>query len=421
MPSFQLPAGMTSEATRALERACMAGGHDNMPWASQVRLSAGQMHVRHNVEDSGSGYLLAPWSLPGIGLLMGASPTLRERLEPYHLLLELARGKVNQVRCQANDWQAIGIPAAGCSPGAHPGADAPIRPGRHLDTQHQRYAEAQAAGGSAGTPWPRRCWCKRTRSPTSWCAAAATLFSASGRKSCRAWIRCWVAGSGVSIPPPEQGELLRQSFNSVTIPISWNHVEAEEARYNWKACDALVDWAIGQKLHVAAGPLIDFSSALLPAWLWLWENDLASMATFMCRFVESAVRRYGSRIRRWQLTAASNWATVLGLGEEELLGLTDKLVETVRKVDPALDLSIGIAQPWGDYMAASDRTHSPYIFADTLIRYGVHLQRRGPGVDPGGFAARQLLPRSARSVANSRLLRLAGSATAGDAGLPIRE
>ena len=287
MPSFQLPAGMTSEATSALERACMAGGHDNMPWASHVRLSAGQMHVRHNVEDSGSGYLLAPWSLPGIGLLMGASPTLRERLEPYHLVLELARGKVNQVRCQANDWQAIGIPLPAAlleriQSLTHQFGQAAIS-----TPSTSAHADAQAAAGSAADALAQEVLVQAYKVADELvrsCSDAIFRIRQEVMPRLDTLLGCRL---GVSIPPPEQGELLRQSFNSVTIPISWNHVEAEEARYNWKACDALVDWAIGQKLHVAAGPLIDFSSALLPAWLWLWENDLASMATFMCRFVET--------------------------------------------------------------------------------------------------------------------------------------
>src|SRR5262249_5833130 len=44
-----------------------------------------------------------------------------------------------------------------------------------------------------------------------------------------------------------------------------------------------------------------------------------------------------------------------------------------RQVDPKLELIVGISQPWGEYMALEDRSHSPFIFADTLIRSGVHL------------------------------------------------
>jgi hypothetical protein len=85
------------------------------------------------------------------------------------------------------------------------------------------------------------------------------------------------------------------------------------------------------------------------------------------------VRRYRGRIRRWQLTAASNWARVLALGEEELLGLTYRLTEAARQVDPSLELVVGISQPWGEYLATTERNHSPFIFADHLIRSGLSL------------------------------------------------
>jgi hypothetical protein len=146
---------------------------------------------------------------------------------------------------------------------------------------------------------------------------------------------------------------------------------------------------------VTAGPLIDFSSAQLPDWLWLWERDLPSLATFMCKFVEAAVRRYRDRIRRWQLTAASNAAHVLSLNEEELLGLTYRLGETARQVDPSLELVIGVAQPWGEYMTEQNRTHSPFVFADTLIRSGLSVSALDieviMGLTPRGSYCRDLL------------------------------
>jgi hypothetical protein len=126
-------------------------------------------------------------------------------------------------------------------------------------------------------------------------------------------------------------------------------------------------------LTVTAGPLIDFSPTHLPEWLWLWERDLSSIATFMADYIQTAVKRYHGRIRTWQLTAASNSASLLGLGEDEMLWLTVRMVEAARQVDPKLEIVIGIAQPWGEYLALEDRAHSPFVFADTLIRSGLNL------------------------------------------------
>src|SRR5262249_45762483 len=149
--------------------------------------------------------------------------------------------------------------------------------------------------------------------------------------------------------------------------LSWHVVEGEESAYNWAPYDALLRWAEDNHLAVSAGPLIDFTSSKLPPWLWLWERDVASLATFMNRYVEAAVRRYRGRVRRWLLTNAANSSTVLRLGEDQLLSLTYRLAETARSIDPALEIVVGVAQPWGEYMTLSDRTHSPFIFADTLI------------------------------------------------------
>src|SRR5258707_10002941 len=125
---------------------------------------------------------------------------------------------------------------------------------------------------------------------------------------------------GPTLPSPALTEQLKPAFNAVYLPLSWNLIESTEASYRWDQCDALVDWALQHKFDVTAGPLIDFSSVQLPSWLWLWEGDVTSLASFMAKFVEMTVRRYRTRVRRWHLTAASNWARVLALNEEDLLG-----------------------------------------------------------------------------------------------------
>ncbi|MBY0229667.1 MAG: hypothetical protein K2W96_10345, partial [Gemmataceae bacterium] len=72
------------------------------------------------------------------------------------------------------------------------------------------------------------------------------------------------------------------------------------------------------------------------------------------------------------LTAASNSASLLGLGEDELMGLTYRLGEAARSVDPSLELVIGISQPWGEYLIPAERP-SPFSFADHLIRSGLSI------------------------------------------------
>src|SRR5262245_20991980 len=105
---FQLPAGLAREVAQGLERTCLVGGPDNMPWPAELTIANGQLSLHRGAVDE-SGYVVAPWDLGEQGHLMVGSATLMERPAPYDLLVELARGKVNQVRTQAADWEAGGL------------------------------------------------------------------------------------------------------------------------------------------------------------------------------------------------------------------------------------------------------------------------------------------------------------------------
>lgn len=358
--TFLLPPGLAPEHRRELERTALAGGPDNMPWPARVKAEADRLTLTRDVDESG--YLLAPWPIDGVGLVVCSSGTLMERSNPYNLVVELARGKVNQVRNQLAEWRAGGL---------------------------QVSPELERAIIEAGLAFGRAVVTGSPGEETGLLAQAALgKGSLAGHQLVRAYndqvfgIRhqrqprldtSLVCRLGSKVPvPPLDGSLVK-AFNTVGVPMAWNLIESEEATFRWDEQDALVQWAQSKGLNLTAGPLIDFSSAQLPAWLWLWENDLPSMATFMCKFVEAAVRRYRQKIRRWQLTAATNYANVLHLSEDELLGLTYRLAEAARQVDPSIELVVGVSQPWGEYMGLEDRTHSPFIFADTLIRSGLNL------------------------------------------------
>jgi hypothetical protein len=318
------------------------------------------MIVNRSLDESG--HLLAPWLVDGVGQVMGLTATLMDRVAPYHLVVELARGKINQLRNQAVEWQAGGLQADPSLLEEIHNASSTFGRAICASTPQEVGSLAQAAlnGGY------------RAAKDLA-LAYGDQLFAVRHQRLPRldSKLTCSIGPSVLA--NPNLGEALTRSFNQVVIPLSWNTIEAEETVYRWEQADAQLAWAQQRGLEATAGPLLDWSSSQLPAWLWLWERDLASLAAFMCRFVEAAVRRYRTRIRRWQLTAGSNWTSVLGLSEDELLGLTYRLGEAARAVDPSLELVVGIAQPWGEYMAMSERSYSPFVFAENLIRYGLNL------------------------------------------------
>jgi hypothetical protein len=356
--TFLLPADLSAERARELERACVAGGPDNMPWPTRAVLESGRLTLYRQVSESGC--LVVPWEVDGTGVLMGSTATLMERSSPYHLQVELARGKLNQLRGQAADWRAGGLPIsdsleAALHQATHTFGQAVIDPpsaesGRQAqDTLVQTYRASQdllhAYIGQVFQVRQQR----EPRLPTSLgCRLMAPLA-------------------------PELAESVAGCCTNIQVAFPWNAIEATEGTYRFDAQEAVLNWAEARGLAVAGGPLVDFSAPQMPDWLWLWERDLDSLHKFMANYVTAAVKRYRRRIRRWQITAASNSSSVLSLGEDELLWLSVRLVQAVRQVDPELEVEVTIAQPWGDYLAHEDRTHSPFIFADTLLRSDLHL------------------------------------------------
>jgi Glycosyl hydrolase family 10 len=379
--TFLLPPGMPADAVQELHRASVAGGPDGMPYPTEVTIASDRLVVRRNVDESG--YLLVPWNIEGAGRLMTASPTLIERDDPYQIQIELARGKVNQLRNQAADWLSGGL----------------LMP----EALEQDIRDATLTFARAVTAAPRPGSGARAQSALAKAFDAADelvqiykhqVFQVRHQKQARldTGLACRLAPV---VPTVEQTDLLVKAFNTISLPFAWSDIQPTEEAYQWQAHDDVLAWAQKNELPVAGGPVVDFTPARLPDWLWLWERDLPNLVSLLCTYVETVIRRYRGRIRNWQLTTASNAADVLGLGEDELLWLTVRLAEAARQVDPGLELSVGIAQPWGEYMALQDHTHSPFIFADTLIRSGMNLAALDLelilGVSPRGSYSRDAL------------------------------
>jgi hypothetical protein len=381
--SFQVPTDLPAGMIPEVKRAWIIGGPDGMPWPTDVDYEPGQLTIRRNVDDSGC--LAVPWDIRGASRLISTTGTLIERRDPYQLQTELARGKVNQLRGQAAEWQAGGLV---------------LPPDLSERIRAASLSFARAASQSPPEQGPLAQAVLESSYATSKNLVdlyVEQMFAARHQRQPRleSTLGCRLGGGPL---PAEQSARLTRACNAVCLPLTWSEVEPVEANYQWETYDALLQWAQDQQLAVTAGPLIDFSASRLPDWLWLWERDLTSLASFMCDYVETTLKRYGSQIRTWTLTTASNSAAILGLGEDEFLWLTARVMETARQVDAKLELIVGIAQPWGEYMANDDRTHSPFIFADTLARAGLNLSGLDlefvMGIWPRGSYCRDLLETS---------------------------
>src|SRR5262245_35797886 len=236
---FQLPPNLPADALAELERASVAGGQDCMPYPTQTILEDGQLLVHRRVEESGC--LQTPWNVTGAGRLMTSSATLMERLAPYHLAVELARGKINQLRSQTADWLMGGLLLN--------------------DTLAERIRQSTHLFGKAVAHLPAVDAVQDAEQALAHGFAAAgqlvdsyieQVFQVRHQRQSRldTWFAC-----GLQAPPEGAlEEAFMQTFNGVQLPFTWQAIETYENQYKWEAADALVDWAARRGLHMLGGP-----------------------------------------------------------------------------------------------------------------------------------------------------------------------
>jgi glycosyl hydrolase family 10 len=384
---FQLPVPLADETCRQeLERSSVTGGQDNMPFPTDTCIDEERLTLQRCVNETGSMQVQVPWQIDGFGQLMVGSATLMERSAPYHLGIELARGKLNQVRTHASEWTMGGL----------------LMP----DTLAEEIRAATKAFGHAvmrqsdveATPLAQQAL-KLAFEAGHQLARIYTerVFDLrhQRQKKIEASLSCRLEGGE---PSDELTSHFKKAFNSVSLPFHWRDVEPEHRRFAWDESDRVTNWAHNQGLKVIGGPLIDFAGRNLPDWLWECATDLTSLSNYLADYVETVVRRYQSRIKTWQITSGSNCAGVLARHDAELIWLTLRLADAVRRVNPQLEIIVGLAQPWGDYLAEQERSKTPFIFADDLLRTGVRLAGLDlellMGISPRGSYCRDLLDTS---------------------------
>ncbi|MBI1833108.1 MAG: endo-1,4-beta-xylanase [Planctomycetes bacterium] len=355
-----------------------------MPYPTDAVVEAERLVLSRGVQESGN--MQVPWRIPGIGQLMTSSATLMERTTPYHLAIELARGKLNQVRGEAAEWTRGGLLLPNT-------LAAEIREATAAFARALMRLPDPDAGALADQAL--RLACETAHKLVAVYTQRVFEIRHERQDAFDTAQTCRLEGN---VPTGSGGDRFREAFNTVALPFSWRDIEPVRGDFCWDVPDRLVSWAHAKGLKIIGGPLVDFAGRNLPDWLWGEVSDLSSLSNLIAGYVETAVRRYQARVRTWQITAGSNCANILASRDEELIWLTLRLADAVRRVNPQLELIVGVAQPWGDYLAEQERSKTPFIFADDLLRTGIKLAALDlefvMAISPRGSYCRDLLETS---------------------------
>ena len=374
------PPDLTAQVPE-LRRAYMTG-IDRTPSRMAVELKPGMLACHREFPESGR--LHVPWPVEGFGMPVVGTATLAERDGPYDLAVELARGKLNEVRNQAADWKQMGLRT----------------PARFDDlVRESRLAFARAATSRDDQDQATE---SARRSLVAAHEAAGLLIAAytdqvlqnrlTHSQRLPTWLACDLDGQPKDAPGIGP---LGEALNAARLDVSWAHLAPEQGQLRWDHVDAQLAWCRKRKLAPLSGPLLEFLPSALPDWIWLWEGDTEAIVGMALDLVRQVMTRYRGKVPVWTIAHRPASGDLLGLSEEDQVHLTAKALQIARQIDPRAQLVIGFDRPWAEWMGTSPFQLGPLHLADELSRAELGLSGIGleiaPGFGPPGSHVRDLL------------------------------
>jgi hypothetical protein len=366
---FQLTSPDLAKRIGELRRAYVTG-LDRTPSRLSIEFRAGLMICHRDTNESGR--LFVPWPVEGFGTPFVGTATLAERSEPYNLAVELARGKLNEIRNQLADWKQMGLRT-------------PAELDRLLTEAHRAFIRAATASDdpavsySAAQASLAMVWQAGNMLIETYTSQVLQTRLAGGAKL-PTLLGCALEGDPKSAPWASD---YTSAFNAAQIGAPWKALSPTEGQYRWDAVDAQLAWCRRTKVAVQGGPLLDFRPGALPDWIWLWEGDFETILGLVSDLVRQAVARYRGKVPVWNLVHRPASIDVLGLSEEEQIRITARAVQIARQVDPAAQFLISVERPWAEWMGSSPFQLGPLHLADYLVRADIGLAGIGLEIAPG--------------------------------------
>ncbi len=170
-------------------------------------------------------------------------------------------------------------------------------------------------------------------------------------------------------PPPvtdAEKEYLPQLFNASLIPFSgkWMYIEPREGERHYDDLDAYVDWCTQHQIAME----FHFVSGYEPA--WLGKKSVPDRGKAFLKHAQDLVRRYGNRIRYWQV-----------VNELHLLQDSPAVFEEMRRLQPGIQLGISNCAQFYDPQVPHQRD-KPLLRGIEDVKF---VQSKGVKVDFFGF------------------------------------
>jgi GH35 family endo-1,4-beta-xylanase len=318
-----------------------------------------------------------------MGRIMVQTCLLPQRDRPYDLAIELARHRIKMFIAKSEEWQMFDLDAE------HPAI-------RRWEKARELFSKAVNSSDPVESRRAAR------QSLVTGVEATERLAMAHAEILLHWRFGTRPASSktlGVRVHPGRSSEALRQiikrDFDLLVLPLRWNELEVEEGQYNWKPLDTWVAWAQREQIPVVLGPLLDFSKAALPKWMYVWQHDYGTCRDLVYEHVEKVVHRYWRSVSIWNVAAGLNANDNFQFTPEQMLDLARMANLIARQARPGTRTMIEVAQPFGEHCAFKPKSMPPLTFVDRVIAEGIRIDCVGVqalfGMAAAGRSTRDLM------------------------------
>ncbi len=372
----------------AIERAYIAGA-DEVPLPCQKRWeSPNILQVQRDQDESGRLHLL--WPVAGLGHVLLATSSLMERVAPYHLTLELARGTLNRLRSQAASWEQAGLELSASLRDRIRQVEATFIAA--ATAQHDPDQTAQEAEETIQTGFSAACELGHQYSEQ---VLAARHQQTSPLNTLLA------VNPGNTRIPPFAEPMLAAAANTAVVPLDWKTLQPTAAGFDWTLPDRHFQWCLQQGFKVIAGPLLRPDIEALPDAVIGCCSNFERLEACVKKYLQAVISRYRGRVHLWHGTTLGPLPAPLPLSDEQRLRLNVLAIDWTRRLDPRTPALVSVPQPWGEFLIDRRNELPPSQLVEMLIRAELGVAGIGLELNLGYWPAGSL-PRGPLEI--SRLL-----------------
>ena len=356
-------------------------GPGDVPTRGTVKFHDG--HVECRPRGTSAVALCLQWDVGRMGRIMLQTCLLPDRSRHYDLVVELARHRIKMFIAKSEEWQMFDLDAG------HP-AVRRWEESRNLFFEALTVEDPAAAGRVA-----HKALVRAVEATERLAMAHAEIllhwrFGNRPASSRTLGVRVHVERESAPLR-----EIVKRDFDLLVLPINWNEIEFEEGKYNWGPMDSWVTWASREGIPIVLGPLLNFSKAALPKWMYVWEHDYATCRDLVYEQVEKVVHRYRNSVAIWNLASGLNVNDNFKFTTEQMLDLTRMANLIARQAREGGRTMVELTQPFGEHCAANSNSVPPLMFMDRIIQEGIRIDCIGVqllfGQGTAGRASRDLM------------------------------